>query len=116
MQLSPLVLKILNDEPLYEKEAPPEPKPKPKRQYKPKQPGEPRKYYQSKNYLKNNANSRKKRLAERELIDGKLIHPKAPHGKFTGYNTYGCQCDPCRKAYNAYVRERKKANARNLAR
>lgn len=27
------------------------------------------------------------------------------HGSASMYKNYGCRCDPCRKAYNAYTRE-----------
>lgn len=29
---------------------------------------------------------------------GRLVHPDANHGTFTGYNTYGCHCEPCDQA------------------
>lgn len=37
----------------------------------------------------------RRRLAERVLIDGRMVHPRAPHGKKTGYVHWGCRCDPC---------------------
>lgn len=52
---------------------------------------------------RNAASARRRRLrrarrAERVLIDGRLVHPKAPHGTAGGMQNWGCQCDPCRTA------------------
>ena len=49
---------------------------------------------------------RRRRLAERVLIDGRLIHPRAPHGTRGGRSNYGCQCDPCQTAEAAYAKSR----------
>ena len=38
------------------------------------------------------------RYAERELIDGRLVHPRAPHGTFSGYSYWGCRCELCTEA------------------
>jgi hypothetical protein len=34
--------------------------------------------------------------AERVMVDGKMVHPNAPHGTITGYSSYSCRCQPCR--------------------
>lgn len=44
-----------------------------------------------------------KRRAERQLIDGRLVHPRAPHGKYTGYSNWTCRCGPCAEAWNGFV-------------
>lgn len=50
---------------------------------------------------------RHKRRAERELIDGRLVHPNpyGGHGSLTAYTTCGCQCASCRGANAAYFRQ-----------
>ncbi|MDV6267037.1 hypothetical protein [Rhodococcus globerulus] len=53
-----------------------------------------------------NQSNRSKRKAERELFDGKLIHPSAAHGTANGYNYYGCQCEPCVAAAAEVNRQR----------
>jgi hypothetical protein len=37
----------------------------------------------------------RRRMAERVLIDGCLVHLKAPHGKKSGYVHWACRCTPC---------------------
>jgi hypothetical protein len=37
----------------------------------------------------------RRRMAERVLVDGCLVHPKAPHGKKSGYVHWACRCTPC---------------------
>jgi hypothetical protein len=37
----------------------------------------------------------RRRMAERVLIDGELVHPEAPHGKKSGYVHWACRCTPC---------------------
>lgn len=63
---------------------------------------------------KRRAETKKQNRAERELIDGVLVHPYAPHGTSNGYNWYGCKCRPCKDSQNrhgAASRENKR-NAR----
>lgn len=43
------------------------------------------------------ARMRARRKTERILVNGKLIHPNAPHGTLTGRTNYSCQCDLCNK-------------------
>jgi hypothetical protein len=49
------------------------------------------------------------KLAERVLVDGFLMHPRAPHGTSGGHSNWGCSCAPCREAWAAECR-RMKAN------
>ncbi|MEU6858852.1 hypothetical protein AB0B28_08270 [Glycomyces sp. NPDC046736] len=59
-----------------------------------------------------NAKARAKRLAERTLVDGYLVHPRAPHGTNTGYNGFGCRCrgpQGCHEAHMRAQRERRAA-------
>lgn len=35
-------------------------------------------------------------VCERVEIDGRLVHPLAPHGTWNGYQHYRCRCDECR--------------------
>lgn len=45
--------------------------------------------------------SRERRVrlrAERVEVDGRLVHPRAPHGTRNGSAHYGCQCEPCAAA------------------
>jgi hypothetical protein len=44
------------------------------------------------------ASLRQRRRAERILIDGRLVHPDAPHGRPVGYRHWGCQCELCSTA------------------
>jgi len=37
----------------------------------------------------------RRRLSERVFIDGRWVHPEAPHGEKSGYVHWGCRCDPC---------------------
>lgn len=41
---------------------------------------------------------RNERRKGRELVDGRLIHPKAGHGKVSGYIEWSCRCVPCTEA------------------
>jgi len=54
---------------------------------------------------------RQKRRSQRNLIDGRLVHPDAPHGTDTGYIDYGCQCVPCSAAHAAALERHRKARA-----
>jgi hypothetical protein len=36
--------------------------------------------------------------AQRIMVDGVLIHPRAKHGTVYGYNRFSCQCRACRDA------------------
>lgn len=50
--------------------------------------------------------------AERVLVAGRLVHPRAEHGQLSSYQNYGCRCVPCSDAsmadradrYARYVR------------
>jgi len=39
-----------------------------------------------------------RRLAGRELIAGRLVHPMAVHGTTGAYTHWGCRCPRCREA------------------
>ncbi len=39
-----------------------------------------------------------RRLAGRELIAGRLVHPMAVHGTTSAYTHWGCRCTECREA------------------
>lgn len=52
---------------------------------------------------------RERRLAERVLVDGFLVHPRAPHGEEGAYQGYGCRCVECRAAHAAYRKENRRA-------
>ncbi len=39
-----------------------------------------------------------RRLAGRELIAGRLVHPLAVHGTTGAYTHWGCRCPQCREA------------------
>ncbi len=41
---------------------------------------------------------KERRRGERVEIDGRLVHPKAPHGTGNGYRWYLCRCEPCAEA------------------
>lgn len=47
--------------------------------------------------------------SERTPVDGKMIHPDAPHGTSTGYVMYSCRCQPCLDT------EKQRYRARNAA-
>lgn len=59
-----------------------------------------------------NTQRRQQRKAERELIDGRLVHQGAPHGTDFGYTDFGCQCAPCSAAHAAKLAAHRKAVAR----
>lgn len=59
----------------------------------------------------NKRRSRDNLLAERIEIDGKMIHPRAPHGTVKGCRYYCCCCQPCNDAFQAFKRERRKGSA-----
>jgi hypothetical protein len=48
------------------------------------------------------------RMELRELIDGRLVAPRAPehHGKVGTYKNWGCRCEPCTAANTATWTER----------
>jgi len=48
-----------------------------------------------------NAELRAKRMAERVLVNGRLVHPKPKHGTTNGYFHYGCRCVDCTAARTA---------------
>ncbi|BCF84563.1 MULTISPECIES: hypothetical protein [Rhodococcus erythropolis group] len=50
------------------------------------------------------ATQRAARMAERVLIEGRLVHPRANHGTLSAYNNFGCRCLDC----SARELERKK--------
>lgn len=51
---------------------------------------------------KKRAETKEANRAERELIDGVLVHPYAPHGTAHGYNWFGCKCRPCKDSQNRH--------------
>jgi hypothetical protein len=59
---------------------------------------------------------RARRLAERVMVDGRWVHPTAPHGSNSTYNAYGCRCIPCTDAHaigNAESRAKSLAGGRS---
>ena len=52
---------------------------------------------------------RASRWAERILVDGRMVHPDAPHGTTTGYAHWGCRCIPCGDAQSLYKAMAKRA-------
>lgn len=42
------------------------------------------------------------RKAARVVVDGRWVHPDAPHGTTTGYRAFSCRCEPCLDATAAY--------------
>lgn len=44
------------------------------------------------------ANLRQRRAAQRQPVDGRLVHPDAPHGTAGGYQNWTCRCQPCTDA------------------
>lgn len=55
-------------------------------------------------------NRKARRRAERVLVNGRLIHPRATHGVRTSYTNWACRCVPCTDAW------RQATNVRRLAR
>lgn len=49
------------------------------------------------------ARLRKKVLAERVLVNGRLTAPRGEHGTFLTYNGLGCRCKPCTAANTAQM-------------
>lgn len=45
------------------------------------------------------AEARRKRYAQRVLIDGRLVFPGANHGTNSAYHSWGCRCVPCCDAH-----------------
>jgi hypothetical protein len=41
---------------------------------------------------------RAQRLAQRVLVDGRLVHPHARHGEAASYHNWGCRCPACTEA------------------
>lgn len=39
-----------------------------------------------------------RRLAGREVVGGRLVHPMAVHGTTGAYTHWGCRCPECREA------------------
>jgi len=48
---------------------------------------------------------RDRRRTERVMVDGRWVHPDAPHGRSSSYKNWGCQCGPCTEAHRVYQRE-----------
>ncbi|MEV6219881.1 hypothetical protein [Nocardia sp. NPDC051833] len=46
------------------------------------------------------------RAAERVEVNGRLVHPSAPHGTASAYVAYGCRCEPCTTAAVVRTEER----------
>jgi hypothetical protein len=47
------------------------------------------------------------RLKERVLLDERLVHPRATHGKATSYVNYGCRCAPCTAAWADHMKAKR---------
>lgn len=45
------------------------------------------------------ARRRAERGAERVLVEGRLVHPRATHGCASSYVNWGCRCVPCTSAH-----------------
>lgn len=41
------------------------------------------------------AHRRRQRYAQRHVVDGRLVHPDAPHGTPGSYQNWGCRCLEC---------------------
>jgi hypothetical protein len=48
-----------------------------------------------------------RRLAQRVSVNGRLVHPDAPHGKATAYSNYGCRCELCATAWCAAIKAKR---------
>lgn len=58
---------------------------------------------------------RHKRYAERDILDGRWFHWRAPHGTTNGYMNYGCRCWSCSDATRRQKgRAAGKENARDV--
>lgn len=57
--------------------------------------------------------TRARRLAERVMDQGRLVHPRAPHGQPHTYKNWGCHCHPCTAAYSV---ERRRARQQQRGR
>lgn len=57
-----------------------------------------------------NRKQKTRRLANRVVVDGVLIHPFACHGTETGYRNWGCRCDLCTEAASVASRKRRHLN------
>jgi hypothetical protein len=40
-----------------------------------------------------------RRYTERVMVDGRWVHPDAPHDTCGGYTNWGCRCVPCTVAF-----------------
>ena len=49
----------------------------------------------AKGHRRTQAEWRKHYAAQRVMVDGKMVHPDAPHGTITGYSSYSCRCPKC---------------------
>lgn len=58
---------------------------------------------------------RRKRYAERQEVDGRLVHMKAPHGTKNGYGYYGCRCERCFTVQSDANRARPRKGAQRSA-
>lgn len=41
---------------------------------------------------------RNRNSEERVEVNGRMVHPLAPHGTVNGYMYYRCRCEPCTQA------------------
>ncbi|HLR94972.1 MAG TPA: hypothetical protein VK053_10630, partial [Jiangellaceae bacterium] len=57
--------------------------------------------------------TRARRLAERVMVQGRWVHPHAPHGQPHTYKNWGCHCHPCTVAYSV---ERRRARQQQRGR
>jgi hypothetical protein len=55
----------------------------------------------------NGYDKHRRRRAERVMVEGKLVHLRAPHGRPTGYSNYGCRCGECTAAWTAKIQRRR---------
>jgi hypothetical protein len=44
------------------------------------------------------AHRRRQRYGQRQVVDGRLVHPDAPHGTPGSYQNWGCRCLDCTQA------------------
>jgi hypothetical protein len=57
------------------------------------------------------ASVRLRRAAERVLVDGRMVHPDAPHGEMSGYKHWCCRCEPGSTVYSIHCAARRRREA-----
>lgn len=50
---------------------------------------------------------RESRRAERIMVEGRWVHPDAPHGEPSSYKNWCCRCVPCGEAHRVEQRARR---------